>query len=136
MDDEPYGAAEIPWENDTAEVFLDSANDKAPRWGSHGHQLVFAYGASGVVEALRARDPTGVLAAARPMLGQSSGYVVELKISELALGKSSAVGSFIGFDVQVNDCGRDGKRRRKLAWHSRKNDAFEAPAHLGTLELR
>lgn len=134
-DDQVFAGATPPWANDTAEVYLEGRNEKGSRWGGSGFQFVLPRGTAAVAEALQGHVPPGVEGVSQSTSGSAGKFVAEFRIPETALGTSMRDGSFLGFEVHVNDCASNGKRRAKLAWHATQNNVNEAPAYLGTLQL-
>jgi len=63
------------------------------------------------------------------------GYCVEIKFPWSTLGTKPSVGAKIGLDVQVNDNDAEGKRKSKIAWHDREDNAWENPRAFGNAQL-
>ena len=63
------------------------------------------------------------------------GYRVEVKFPWSTLGTKPSAGAKIGLDVQVNDNDAGGKRKSKITWHAREDNAWENPQAFGNAEL-
>ncbi|MFC5381747.1 endo-1,4-beta-xylanase [Aquipuribacter nitratireducens] len=128
-DDEVDTTGSDPWQQDSVEIFLDAGNVKNGPYRYDDTQVrvsaenvvSFGTGDEGF-QADRLESATTVV---------DGGYVVEAAVSLLEYG---GLGTFHGFDVQVNDAA-DGARTGIRTWADPTGAGYQTTARWGVLEL-
>jgi hypothetical protein len=119
------------WENDAVEIFIDMGNDKSGSYGANDFAYTFVINDPTVYES-KHNATTGVAFAQGAKAG---GYIMEIRIPWTTLGGAQSAGSFIGFDLHVNDDDGGGGRDAKKAWKDASDNAWQWPSVLGTLQI-
>jgi hypothetical protein len=121
------------WEDDAIELFIDMGNDKAATYGANDFAYTFAVGETAVSESQHSpASTTGVTFTQGAKIG---GYIFEIRIPWAALGGAQAAGTFVGFEVHVNDDDDNGTRDAKKTWYGTIDNAYATPSALGTLQI-
>ena len=115
-----------PAHNDGLEIYLDRDNAKSLAYEADDVQIRITRGKS--VSADRGTMPAGFSATQRET---PRGYVVEFTVP---LGTATIPGAFLGIDVHVIDNDLD-RREHKIGWAAENDEAYRAPAALGTIRL-
>jgi len=122
--------ADIDYEIDGIEIYIDADNSKSPEYGQNDFQLRYSYASSGLTTSIG--ELKGACAAAQSIT--RDGYLMELMIPWDAVLGSGRTGQFLGLDIHVND--NDGKGRdSKLTWYAERDNAYQSPASFGTIRL-
>jgi len=119
-----------PWIQDSVELYVDRGNAKNGSYReddmqlriSANNALSFGSGASEDVQRSRITSAT---------VRTDSGYRVEAAID---LGEAGGVGTFQGFDFQINDAS-NGSRTAITNWADPTGSGYLSTAHWGVLEL-
>lgn len=118
-----------PWEQDSIEIFLDQNNAKTTSYESDDAQFrvnfenTQSFGGAG--------SAAHFVTATRLVPG---GYVVEAAITLTAVEPRD--GTFIGFDVQINDDGLgNGVRSSVKTWNDPTGESFRNTSRFGVLQL-
>jgi hypothetical protein len=121
------------WDNDGIEIFIDINNDKSGTYGSNDFQFAFVTGNTTVYE-YQHNAITGVTFARGTKTG---GYIMEVRIpwTTLTLGSAPSAGSYVGFDVGVNDDDNNGVRDNQLSWNDGTFSEYNNTALFGTLQI-
>jgi hypothetical protein len=121
------------YDSDSVEVYIDATDSKSTEYGETDFQYGFIWDKTSpqMLEGKHSRT-NGVQYA---LVTTDTGYRLEIKFPWSTLGTKPSVGAKIGLDVQVNDNDADGKRKSKLAWHAREDNAWENPRAFGNAEL-
>lgn len=121
------------YDSDSVEVYIDATDSKSAQYGQTDYQYGFTWDKTSpqILESKHGRTD-GVQYA---MVKTDKGYRLEIKFPWSTLGTKPSVGAKLGLDVQVNDNDADGKRKSKLAWHARQDNAWENPQAFGNAEL-
>ncbi|HVD99090.1 MAG TPA: sugar-binding protein [Cytophagaceae bacterium] len=126
------------WNDDAVEIFIDPLNTKLPYFDPNLHrQILVKYSSSGVPPQVSIRgNANGILAASQieNAVIYVGGYSVEVAIPWTNLGISPNVGTYIGFDVAVDDDDDGGFRDSQLAWRGTIND-YQNASVWGTILL-
>ncbi len=106
-------------------------NDKAGTYGANDFAYMFLINSPTIYES-KHNATGGVSFVQGPKTG---GYVMEIRIPWSTLGGAPAPGSFMGFDLHVNDDDGGGARDAKIAWQDASDNAWQWPSVLGTLQV-
>lgn len=120
------------WKDDKVEVYIDFGNDKPSTYGGNDHSYGFVWSDNAVY--VGPGNATGVTFAQTTKPG-NTGYIMEIRFPWSTLGGIPAAGSFIGFEVQVNDDDDGGDRDSKIAWEDATDNAWNNPSRFGTLQI-
>jgi hypothetical protein len=114
------------WQKDGVELYIDMGNDKSGSYvAQNDYQYSFVYGVSTV--------QPGITFAQTTKAG-NVGYVMEIMIPWTTLNGAPSPGSFMGFDVHVED-NDSGNRNGKKAWEDGSDNAWQSTSVLGTLQI-
>ena len=121
------------YDSDSVEVYIDATDGKSAEYGPTDFQYGFIWDKTSplMLESKHGRT-NGVQYA---LVTTDTGYRVEVKFPWSTLGAKPSAGTKIGLDIQVNDNDSGGKRKSKLAWHAREDNAWENPRAFGNAEL-
>lgn len=121
------------YDSDSVEVYIDATDSKSAEYGETDFQYGFNWDKTSpqMLEGKHSRT-NGVQYA---LVTTDTGYRLEIKFPWSTLGTKPSVGAKIGLDVMVNDNDADGKRKSKIAWHAREDNAWENPRAFGNAEL-
>lgn len=112
------------YNDDAVELFIDMGNDKPGSYQGSDYQYSFAYN--------DATPQTGLTFAQGTKTG---GYIFEIRIPWTTLGGAPSAGSFMGFDLHVDDDDGGGTRDAKKAWEDATDNAWQNPSVFGTLQV-
>lgn len=130
-DDALFADSQNPWDDDSAELYLDGGNEKSEMfYDLNDEQYVFRYGVS-VPWAQRGKL-TGVQMATVEIDG---GYRIEVAVPWANIAVTPRPGALVGFDAHLNDDDDGDGRDGKIALYAAQDDAWTNPAAFGTLEL-
>jgi len=114
------------WQKDGVEIYIDMGNDKSGTYvAQNDFQYSFVWG--------NTTPQSGVTFAQTTKPG-NNGYIVEISIPWTTLSGAQASGTFMGFDVHVED-NDSGNRNGKIAWADGTDNAWQSTAVLGTLQI-
>lgn len=123
-----------PWEQDSVEVVVDLTNGSSAMYSNaSGHYRVRYDGFASVDAGMT--DNQGIattMTSATTYDEATNSYTVEMKIPFIQI--TPAIGTQIGFDVQVNDA-KEGVRIGAFAWNDASGTAYQDLFKIGTLEL-
>lgn len=121
------------WDNDGIEIFIDINNDKSGGYGTNDFQFAFVTGNTTVFE-YQHNATAGVSFAQGSKTG---GYIMEARIPWTSLGLAGAptAGSYVGFDVGVNDDDNNGTRDNQLSWNDATFTEYSNTSLFGTLQI-
>jgi hypothetical protein len=114
------------WQKDGIEIYIDMGNDKS---GSYVPNSDFQY--SFVWDVSTSQSGLTFAQTTKP---GNNGYIFEISIPWLTLKGAQASGTFIGFDLQVED-DDSGTRNGKIAWADGTDNAWQSTSVLGTLQI-
>jgi tetratricopeptide (TPR) repeat protein len=120
------------WECDSVEVYIDGDNSKAPAYGPNDYQYAFIWDKTSPQMLESKNNRTNDVQYA--IVTTEKGYRVEAKFPWTTLGAKASAGAKIGLDVHVND-NDTGKRKTKISWHAREDNAWSNPQLFGNAEL-
>ncbi|MFD2332580.1 sugar-binding protein [Cohnella sp. GCM10020058] len=129
LDGQLHNTSELPYYDDSVEVYIDSNNNKGTTYDSHDQQFVKGWNDSALW--LQKMMASGTLHGWAPITG---GYTVELAIPWSSLGLTPAAGLTIGFDVANNDTDTGTGRESQLMWAG-TNDNWTNTSAFGSLTL-
>jgi endo-1,4-beta-xylanase len=118
-----------PWEQDSIEVFIDESDSKAEKYVAGDAQYRVNY--KNVVTGGTGADLKKVKSGAKIT---ADGYNVTVAVPFLAT--TPVAGSYIGFDLQVNDDDGSGARTGQRNWCDDTNNGWRYPTVFGNLHLR
>ena len=120
-----------PWNKDCIEVFLDELNEKAATYDTNDGQYRINF--KNEVSGGGAFEAETFVSAAKEVKG---GYVIEAAIPWVALKGKAAVGTIVGYDVQVaDDSTGTGIRDSVRDWNDNAADKYCNTSSYGTLKL-
>ncbi len=113
---------------DGVELYIDMGNDKNGGYTpNNDFNYNFIYGVS---------TPKAGLTYAQTTKPGNLGYVLEIKIPWTTLKSVPAPGTFMGFDIHINDNDNDlGQRDGKKSWYDETDNAWQSISVLGTLQI-
>jgi len=133
-----YGDSPEIWNDDAVEIFIDPTNSKLPYFDPSLHrQILVKFTPVGTNPTVSVRgNSTGIVAAAKLVNSKIyvGGYSVEVAIPWSNLGISATAGSYMGFDVAVDDDDNGGNRDSQLAWKGTGDD-YQNASIWGTVML-
>ena len=119
--------SDLPYEQDSVEVFLDETNSKAPSYGPGIGQYRVNY------ENAATFNPESIAEGFESaVVVNGTNYTVEMKIPFKTI--TPANGSKIGFDAQINDA-KDGVRQSVAIWNDLTGQGWQDPSVFGVLTL-
>ncbi|MFH1053293.1 MAG: sugar-binding protein [Candidatus Woesearchaeota archaeon] len=125
-----------PWHDDSVEIYLDIGNEKAENYDNNDYQLDISY--NGVYrKGVYSQNFTDIqyITSLTP-----SGYLVEAALNFTSLNMTPDNGTFIGFDIGINDDDDPlvnspiDDRERQLIYVGTKDD-WISPSGFGNLQL-
>lgn len=127
------------WEDDGVEIYIDLGNSKPSSYGGNQFQYVFTWTnnmaantATSIAETKH--GATGGVVSKQTSSG--TGYMMEIQIPWSAMGGSMPVaGSYMGFDVSVNDDDDGGTRDNQLSWNDGSYGEWNNPGLFGTVQF-
>ncbi len=121
--------------SDGIELYIDATDRKPSSYGDTEYQFGFVW--DGDPEKVRMEQGYGrqVHNGALAIETTNKGYRVEASFPWSELGTTPAIGTLIGFEVQVNDNRGRGQRDAKISWHDPYDQAWLNPQYLGHAEL-
>lgn len=128
-DDTPQTSGEIATRCDCVEVFLNEDGEKPSRYHAGDSHYIFIR--NGVCEE---RSGADLRLLEYAVVSSEEGYTVELAL-QWTLPKEDR-GSFIGFDIRVNDSKSVGTRDYIVQWSDTSMMTHEDLSHVGTLYRR
>jgi hypothetical protein len=132
-DDALWNDAGNNWDNDGVELFIDMGNDKSGAYGANDFQYAFNYhSTTPTFTEYKHTATTGVTFAQGIKAG---GYIFEIRIPWSTLGGAPTAGTFMGFDVGINDDDNGGVRENQLSWNDPTFTEYNSTALLGTLQI-
>jgi hypothetical protein len=121
------------YESDSVEVYIDATDSKSDEYGETDYQYGFSWDkTSPQMQECKHGRTNGVQYA---LVTTDTGYRLEIKFPWSTLGTKPSIGAKIGLDIQVNDNDAEGKRKSKIAWYAREDNAWENPRAFGNAEL-
>jgi endo-1,4-beta-xylanase len=129
MDPKLSDANANPWEKDSIEVFIDEKNTKTDKYtaGDAQYRVNFknekSVGTGGSLDKMK----SGAMVI-------DGGYAVTIAVPFLVT--KPVAGSYIGFDVQVNDDDGSGMRTGQRNWNDDTNNGWQNASVFGNLHLR
>ncbi|MET0343842.1 MAG: sugar-binding protein [Polyangiales bacterium] len=129
------GPPEIPWEDDSIEVFLDG--DASAGEGYDGRddvQLVLRPDDREARLGMRSAQ-VNVAAIGVATVRTPTGWRAEVFVPWSAIQATWRYGKTLGLDVHVNDDDDGGPRDRKVAWASTDDEAWQRPDRFGRVRL-
>lgn len=121
------------WEDDGIEVFIDIGNNKQGccSYGANDYQYSFNWNSSAIVENKHGTT-AGVTFA---QVNTAGGYAMEIRFPWSTLGGTPTAGTYIGFDVGVNDDDNSGTRDNQLSWNDPTFGEWQDPSKFGTFQF-
>lgn len=119
------------WEDDAVEVMIDIGNDKVGccTYGGNDYQYIFEYNSTAVTE-YKHGTTAGVTVGRSTRAG---GYIMEYRFTWSDLGAPVPVpGTYIGFEVKLDDDDDGGTRDSQLAWKDGSFNTYNNPSLFGT----
>ena len=121
------------WDNDGVEIFLDLGNDKAGAYSANDFQFAFVTGNATPFE-YKHTTTAGIVNFAQG--AKTGGYIMEIRLSWSGMGVSvPSAGSYVGFDVGINDDDNNGTRDNQLSWNDPTFAEYNNTALFGTLQI-
>ncbi|MBN2018842.1 MAG: tetratricopeptide repeat protein [Sedimentisphaerales bacterium] len=122
------------WFDDSVEVYIDADNSKSNQYDNDDVQYHFSWDRTrptmGVLDEHGRTENIEFVIVTTP-----AGYRTEIKFPWATLGRKPATGAVIGLDVMVNDDDNGGERDRKIAWHAKRDNAWQNPQEFGNAAL-
>jgi hypothetical protein len=142
-DDILWTTATNTWDRDGVEIFIDKTNSKTTTYGATDFQYGFLYTATtgttftapnaGIIS--YNTSPVTSLAYADAIKTTPYGYIMEIRIPWSTIGGFPAAGSYMGFDVSINDNDNNngGARSHQLSWNDATFTEYMNPSKFGTV---
>jgi hypothetical protein len=142
-DDILWTTATNTWDRDGVEIFIDKTNSKTATYGATDFQYGFLYTATtgttftapnaGIIS--YNSSPVTNLAYADATKSTPNGYIMEIRIPWSTIGGFPAAGSYMGFDVSINDNDNNngGVRSHQLSWNDASFTEYNNPSKFGTV---
>ncbi|MFC5530861.1 endo-1,4-beta-xylanase [Cohnella yongneupensis] len=123
-----------PWEQDSVEVVVDLTNGSTAMYSNaSGHYRVRYDGFASVDAGMTDNQGKSTTVTSATSVNEATyTYTVEMKIPFIQI--TPAVGTQMGFDVQVNDA-KAGVRIGAFAWNDATGTAYQDLFKIGTLQL-
>ena len=117
------------WQQDSVEVFIDENNAKSSSYQADDKQYRINYVNEHSFNGTKCVEENIESAA----VVTNDGYVIEaaFKWTDIA----PAVGTKIGFELQINDANASGKRSGTLSWADKTGNGYASPEVFGTVLL-
>ncbi|HEY8401610.1 MAG TPA: sugar-binding protein [Cytophagaceae bacterium] len=132
-DDDLQNDSDNDWEDDGVDVFIDIGNDKSGVYGINDYQYGFKY--NDITAAEYKHAPASLVGVVFAQGAKAGGYIMEILIPWSTLGGVPTPGTYIGFDIKINDDDGGGTRDHELGWHDATFGAWNNPALFGTHEF-
>lgn len=130
MDDSISTESAIDFMKDGIEIYIDTDNSKSSFYGTDEFQLRVTLDEKTIYSDIGEM----LLAKSVSHKQNENGYDVEVALPWTSLNGRRTAGQFLGVDVHVND--NDSRTREgKISWFSRRDNAYQSPANLGTVRL-
>ncbi len=120
------------WEEDGIEVYIDMGNNKSATYGTNDFQYGFLWNNATVFEYKHAATAVTFV---RTDKSSPAGYIMEIRFPWSTLLMTPTAGSYMGFDVKINDDDNGGTREHELSWYDGTYGAWNSPALFGTLQF-
>ncbi|MBN1798995.1 MAG: hypothetical protein JW822_10480 [Spirochaetales bacterium] len=120
--------SDLEYMQDSIEIFVDENNNKTPAYQEDDGQFRVSFKNK---QSASATDVKGFKSSAKVT---DKGYVVEAKIPFRTM--KAKAGMVIGFDFQVNDDQKSGKRDSISKWNDLSNDSWQSTKGFGNLVLK
>jgi hypothetical protein len=121
-----YGDSPEIWNDDAVEIFIDPTNSKLPYFDANLHrQILVKFTPVGTSPTVSVRgNSSGIIAATKLVNAKIyvGGYSVEVAVPWSNLGVSPNTGTYMGFDIAVDDDDNGGNRDSQLAWKGTADD--------------
>ncbi|MBX9851495.1 MAG: T9SS type A sorting domain-containing protein [Cytophagaceae bacterium] len=131
-DDDLRNESVNDWEDDGIEVYIDIGNKKMGSYQANDFQFGFKYNDAAPAE--YKQGATGGVTMAQG--AKAGGYIMEVRIPWATLGAGAPVaGTFIGFDVKLNDDDGGGTRDHELGWKDGTFGAWNNPSLFGAQQF-
>ncbi len=121
------------WEDDGVEIFIDIGNDKSGAYGANDYQYGLKYNDPTAAEYKHA--PGSLSGVTMAQGAKAGGYIMEVSIPWATLGGTPTPGTYLGFDVKLNDDDGGGGRDNELAWNDGSFGAWNNTSLFGTLQF-
>ena len=139
-DDTKVNDSANDWEDDGVEIYIDLGNSKPGSYGANQYQYVFTW-----TNNLTANTPTSIAetkhgataGVVSKQTSSASGYMMEIQIPWASLGGASmpVSGTYMGFDMSVNDDDDGGTRDNQLSWNDATYGEWNNPSLFGTVQF-
>lgn len=130
LDDILSSTSTVDFLQDGIEIYFDGNNSKSKFYGEDEFQLRSVIDGDTMYVDIGA-EFKGI------HIGKqitSEGYMLEAAIPWQNLNTRVMEGQFVGLDIHINDSDSE-TRNGKIAWYCTKDNAYQSPAHFGTLKL-
>ena len=130
-DDVLSDTADLEYERDGIEIYIDADNSKSSDYGADEFQIRYNWNDPKVYAAIGDFDGT----CSGRQVTTDSGYRMEIEIPWHTINGAGMDGGFLGLDIHVND--NDGLgREAKLTWFTNRDNSYQSPSYFGTVRLR
>lgn len=122
------------WHNDGVEIYIDIGNNKAGGYAMDDYQYALVWNKGGLLETKH--GSTGGVGYSQTTKAGNLGYIMEFRFPWSTLGGGTPTpGSYIGFDVKLNDDDGTPGRDNQLAWKDGTFAAYNNTSLFGTLQF-
>lgn len=128
------------WEDDGLEIYIDLGNNKSGGYGADDYQYVFSW-----TNNMAANTATGIAESKHGSIGgvvskqtsSGTGYIMEIQIPWSTMNGASmpAPGTYMGFDLGVNDDDDGGTRENQLSWNDGSFGEWNNTSLFGTVQF-
>jgi hypothetical protein len=126
------GAAD--WEKDGIEIFIDRGNEKIGCCSYDANDYQFTFVRNGVING-NGKPITGITSGVTAKAGPT-GYIMEVRIPWTSIvGGYPAAGTYMGFDVGINDDDDGGTRDNQMTWNNGGFEQWHDPSRFGTIQF-
>ena len=123
------------WKNDAVELFFDIGNTKTGSYGANHFHYGLDWSKGSIIEA-NGKSIAGITTGQTNKAGPL-GYIMEYSIpwTTLGLGTAPGAGTYMGFDVNIDDNAAGGARTNQLGWNDATFTDWNNPSKFGTLQF-
>ncbi|MFA6923363.1 MAG: sugar-binding protein [Bacteroidales bacterium] len=123
------------WDDDALEIFIDGNNDKTTGdYDANDHQYIIRWNDATAYEYHNATTTLNPVGFTFSQGANTGGYLMELKITWIAIGVTPASGKLIGFDMLADDDDDGGAADASMSWFMQPTSSHETSS-FGTIEL-
>ncbi len=122
------------WERDGVEVFIDRGNEKIGCCTYDANDYQYTFVQNGTING-NGKPTTGITSSS-VLKAAPAGYITEIRIPwSTIVGGFPSPGTYIGFDIGVNDDDDGGTRDNQLTWNNGGFLQWQNPSRFGTVQF-